>query len=311
MTGCPDVDVIVPTRNRPQLVRKTVASILSSEYPGALRVLVVHDQSEPDHTLESDASLGLVPTARTVSVLTNSRSSGLAGARNTGLLAADADLVAFCDDDDTWLPTKLLQQVRALDGEPAAELVCCGIDVRYDDTSHLRVLDQREITLTDLLRDRLTELHPSTFVMRRKAVVDGFGLVEENIPGSYAEDYEFLLRAARSHPVLNVPVVGVRVLWSKESYFTARWSTIRTALPWLLDRYPEFADVPAGEARVLGQIAFATAADHERREGTRWAFRTLRRRPLEPRAYLALGVASGLISPDSVLRRLHNGGRGI
>ena len=121
--------------------------------------------------------------------------------------------------------------------------------------------------MTDLLQDRLTELHPSTFVMRRKAVIDGFGLVEEEIPGSYGEDYEFFLRAARSHPVVNVPQVGVTVLWSKGSYFTGRWTTIRSALPWLLDRYPEFAEVPAGEARVLGQIAFATAADHERRAG--------------------------------------------
>lgn len=307
----PDVDVIVATRDRPELLRVTISSVLGSEYGGDVRVLVVFDQSAPDTSLETDASIGVELPHRRVEVITNVRTPGLAGARNSGLLAADAELVAFCDDDDTWLPGKLALQVQALDDEPTAGLVCCGIDVHYDGTSYPRVLDQHEITLTDLLRDRLTELHPSTFVMRRRAVVDGFGLVEEEIPGSYAEDYEFLLRAARSHPVVNVPVVGVRVLWSKASFFTARWSTIRAALPWLLDRYPEFSDVPAGEARVLGQIAFATAADHERREGARWAFRALRRRPLEPRAYLALGVASGLVSPDWVLRQLHRSGRGI
>ena len=102
-------------------------------------------------------------------------------------------------------PHKLTGQVDALAAEPDAEFVCCGIEVHYDGESHPRVLDQRHITLTDLVRDRLTELHPSTFVMRRKAVVEGFGLVEEEIPGSFGEDYEFLLRAARRHPIVNVP----------------------------------------------------------------------------------------------------------
>ncbi len=311
MTEFPDVDVVVATRNRPELLRTTISSVLASDYPGVVRVLVVFDQSDPDPTLETDQSLGATPHDRRIEVLSNTRTPGLAGARNSGLVAAQAELVAFCDDDDTWMTTKLRRQVSALTDEPTAEFVCCGIDVHYDGVSHPRVLDSRAITLTDLLRDRLTELHPSTFVMRRKAVLDGFGLVEEEIPGSYAEDYEFLLRAARRHPIINVPEVGVRVLWSKASYFSARWTTIRAALPWLLDRYPEFADVPSGEARVLGQIAFATAADHERRASVHWAWRAWRRRPLEPRAYLALGVASGLMSPDWVLRQLHRTGRGI
>jgi hypothetical protein len=141
-------------------------------------------------------------------------------------------------------------------------------------------------------------------------VIEGFGLVEEEIPGSFGEDYELLLRAARRHVILNVPEVGVQVLWSSRSYFTARWPTMRSGLTWLLERYPEFEDVPSGEARIAGQIAFAAAADKDRRAGARWAWRALRRRPVEPRAYLALAVAGGL-SPEWVLRRLHSVGRGI
>jgi glycosyltransferase involved in cell wall biosynthesis len=309
MTPLPDVEVIVPTRDRPALLRSAVRSILSSEYAGDIRVLVVFDQSEPDQSLPGEDGLGIGP-GRQVEVLSNGRSVGLAGARNTGLLAAQAELVAFCDDDDVWLPRKLDRQVQALLDNPDAEFVCCGIDVFYDGRSHPRILQRDEVTLTALLRDRLTELHPSTFVMRRKSVVDGFGLVEEEIPGSYAEDYELLLRAARQHPIVNIRDVGVRVLWSKGSYFSNRWSTWRSGLTWLLQRYPEFHDVPAGEARIAGQIAFASAADNDRREGLRWAWRALRRRPTEPRAYLAVAVAAGL--PASwVMRRLHNMGRGL
>jgi glycosyltransferase involved in cell wall biosynthesis len=306
MTGSlPSVSAVVPTRDRPELLRAALDTILGQDYPGPIEVVVVYDQSEPDSSLETD------DPHRRVRVITNARSVGLAGARNTGILAATGELVAFCDDDDEWLPGKLAAQVTALAEEPGAEFASCGIRVSYDDRLVDRPLALRRVSLSALLRDRMTELHPSTFLMRRDAVVDGFGLVDEEIPGSYAEDYEFLLRAARRAPLVNLPTPYVLVRWHKRSYFAQRWETISTALQWLLGRYPEFATVPAGEARVAGQIAFAQAAMGNRRDAMRWARRTLACNPREPRAYLALAVASRAVHPDRVLRTLHKRGRGI
>ena len=50
-----------------------------------------------------------------VLVISNDRKPGLAGARNCGILATKPSYVAFCDDDDRWLPGKLRAQV---DGRP-------------------------------------------------------------------------------------------------------------------------------------------------------------------------------------------------
>jgi GT2 family glycosyltransferase len=244
-------------------------------------------------------------------VVPNTRTPGLAGARNSGIDASTGELVAFCDDDDEWLPGKLAAQVAALAADPNAQFVCCGIRVSYDGNTVDRVLQKDRITLDDLLRDRMTELHPSTFLIRADALRDGFGLVDEEIPGSYAEDYEFLLRAARSAPLLNLRTPSVLVRWHKRSYFAQRWDTISEALQWLLERYPEFGGQPAGEARVTGQIAFARAASGDRRGALRWARRTLRHNPREPRAYLALAVAGRVVRADAVLRTLHKRGRGI
>ncbi len=230
MTQQPSVSVVVPTRDRPELLRAAVRAILAQDYPGPIEVVVVFDQSAPDESL---TELGSDP-ARAVRVIRNSRTPGLAGARNSGTLAAEGELVAFCDDDDEWLPGKLAAQVDALAGDPAAEFVCCGIRVSYDGHTVDRVLDKDRITLDDLLRDRMTELHPSTFLIRATALRDGFGLVDEEIPGSYAEDYEFLLRAARSAPLINLRTPSVLVRWHKRSYFAQRWDTISEALQWLL-----------------------------------------------------------------------------
>ena len=52
--------------------------------------------------------------------MTNERTPGLAGGRNSGILAGSGELVAFCDDDDEWLPTKVEKQVEALAGAVGA-----------------------------------------------------------------------------------------------------------------------------------------------------------------------------------------------
>ena len=53
------------------------------------------------------------------------------------------------------------------------------------------------LNFEDLLKSRVFAAHPSTVLVRRKAMLERIGLVDEEIPGSYGEDYEWLLRAAR------------------------------------------------------------------------------------------------------------------
>jgi glycosyltransferase involved in cell wall biosynthesis len=300
----PSVTVVVPTRDRPELLRQAIDAILGQEYPGDVRVIVVFDQSEPQ------LSLVRADEHRGVLVRSNTRSPGLAGARNSGISIADTDLVAFCDDDDHWLPGKLQAQVEALRTHPNAVLAGCGIRIQYDGESVDRLPATTTVTFRDLLRSRLSELHPSTVLVRRKAL-ETIGLVSEEIPGSYAEDYEWLLRVARAGDIVMVGEPLVSVLWHRKSYFVARWQMIVDALTWLLAHYPEFQQEPAGAARVEGQIAFASAAQGKRRDAVRWAMRTLRHNPREMRAPLALGVAAGLAKPDTVLRALHKRGKGI
>jgi glycosyltransferase involved in cell wall biosynthesis len=300
----PSVTVVIPTRDRPVLLATALAGIAAQDYPGRLDVVVVYDRTEPYEGVLEAAEVS-------VTGIVNTRKPGLAGTRNTGILAATGELVAFCDDDDCWLPGKLVRQVAAWRSAPEASLVTCGIQVRYgQDVVTDRVLTRTRIGVADLLRDRLTELHPSTFLMRREDVLDRIGLVDEALPGGYAEDYDFLLRAAKCGPVVNVAAVGVIVLWHPQSFFDSRWETVSDALRVLLAKHPEFAGDRRGAARIHGQIAFAEAARRRRGAALREAARTMRYNPAEPRTLLAAAVAAGVPS-ELVIRTLHNRGRGI
>lgn len=316
----PSITVVVATLGeRPDMLAQALRGIASQDHQGALDCIVVLDRVAGSDIREVEGALGerrqaiaAIVEAGQHQLIDNERTRGLAGSRNTGIMAAKGDLVAFCDDDDCWLPGKLEAQIAALDAAPEAALVCCGIVVEYGETVMERVHPERVVTFPQLLRSRLMELHPSTFVARRAALMDGIGLVSEDFPGSWSEDYELLLRAARRGPIVNVPMPLVRVRWHPNlQAMSDSWPVMMRALPILLDRYPEFRTVPPGYARVAGQIAFAAAASGHRRVALRWAWRALVANPREPRTYLALAVASGAVGADRVSRRLRRRGRGL
>ena len=92
----PSVGVVIPTRNRPELVRKAIAAVRDQRYPGDLKILVVYDQTEPDYLLASSPAAGSSPA---LVVLNYWRTGVLAAGSTTIILLVNAVVVAFCDDD--------------------------------------------------------------------------------------------------------------------------------------------------------------------------------------------------------------------
>lgn len=305
MSSYPLISVVVPTRDRPELVRRAVASILQQEYPGELECLVVFDQSEP---VAPDVA---VPRGRQLRLIVNDRTPGLAGARNTGVLASSGGILGFCDDDDEWLRQKARLQVDALRRNPANDVVACGMYVRRGRRRIVRLPPQREVTFQDLLRSRRMEIHPGTILVRRDAFLNKIGLVDEEIPGGYAEDYEWMLRAARLGDLVTIPEPLAQIDWGRSSWFVGRWELVASALRYLLEKYPEFEQEPIGLARIYGQISFALAASGDHRVARDYARRCLRLDVRQPRAYLAFLVSLRILPPRSVVHAANMLGRGI
>jgi glycosyltransferase involved in cell wall biosynthesis len=299
----PDVDVVIATHNRPELLRVALSAVLEQTYPGHIHAHLVFDRSEPDLSLVSSTP------KRSVRVVTNTRTPGLAGARNTGILDGEAPFVAFCDDDDEWLPTKVEKQVAALGTGPALTSVT-GIIVQYGDHEVVRVPEAGDVTLANLVRDRVMEAHPSTVLVRRSALMGAVGLVDEEIPGSYGEDFDWIMRAAEAGSFAVVEEALVKVRWG-QSLFSQNWQTIIDAIEYGLKKHPAFSADPRALGRLYGRKAFALAALGHRRPALRQTWRTLRVSPRERRAYLAGAVALRLVSAERLMRIAHSRGHGI
>lgn len=305
MTAQPSVCVVIPTHGRPEEVRRAIASVQAQDYDGDVEVVIVHDGEEPDSALVTAGS------RRPVRVMRNNRYPGLAGSRNSGILASSADLVAFCDDDDYWEPSKLRRQVEVLADEPGAAVVSCSIIVEYQGRSTPRTAGVDRVTHAMLVRSRMAMLHSSTLLFTRSSLLGQLGLINEEIPGSQNEDWDILLRAAALRPILHVDDPLVHVVWGRASFFSRRWDTKIASSIWMLEHHPQVAADPVAAARLMGQIAFAHACSGNRRQAWLWSARVSRKRLVQPRWILASAVAVWPRSGELVLGMLHRVGRGV
>ena len=115
----PLVSVIVPVWNGERFLAEALDSILAQEYE-PLEVIVVDDGS-------TDGSAAIAQARDVRYYVQPNRGPG--AARNTGVAAAQGELLAFLDQDDVYLPGKLALQVETLAKRPEIGFVFTRIDV--------------------------------------------------------------------------------------------------------------------------------------------------------------------------------------
>lgn len=201
----PRVSVVIPTYNRAALCARAVRSALAQTLKD-VEVIVVDDGST-DGTRERLAS----EFGSAVRVLCQSN-AGVSAARNAGVRAARAPLIAFLDSDDTWHVDKLEAQVAWLDSHPDFALVLCDLAIVRTDGSLAGTLSRRSRLPRDgdILADvlRAPALVPSTVLVRKRAFeeVGGFDADLRT-----AEDVDLHLRIAARHKIglLDRPLVTI------------------------------------------------------------------------------------------------------
>lgn len=301
----PAVTAVIPTHNRPEQMKRALESVLQQQYAGTIEVIIVFDAEQP---YLPDVE---IPDGRSVTVTVNERSRGLAGARNTGILTASHEYVAFLDDDDWWLPNKLASQMPLF--EAGTDVLLVGTAMILDDgeRQHERLIPVKDVTHAALLRDRMAGLHSSTFVFRTSGLKGEVGLVDEDLPGSYGEDYDLLLRTSKAGAIAVVNQPLVSVTWSQNSYFFGKWGAYADGLTYLLNTHEGFKRDEKAHARLAGQIAFARASNGESRLAREWVWTAVRRDLTQIKAWLALAISLRLMSAPWVTRTVQRLGKGI
>jgi glycosyltransferase involved in cell wall biosynthesis len=113
----PFVTVLITTYNYGQFIEQAVDSVLAQEYPhNKIQILVVDDGSTDD-TSERVKKYG-----SRIEYL-QKPNGGQASALNLGIARARADIIAFLDADDLFVPEKLARVSEAFGRNPALGMV--------------------------------------------------------------------------------------------------------------------------------------------------------------------------------------------
>lgn len=191
----PSVSIIIPTRNRPQLLPRAVESARAA---GSDVEIIVVDDASQDETASVCRELPGIKYIRL------DRNQGVAGARNVGILASSAEFIAFLDDDDLRLPGSLDLQAARLAAAPDAGFVCGAMliaDQNYQLTGEISSPPPTSGDAFWQLLELDFPVMPLSVVIRKQCFLS-VGLLNRHLCG--IDDWDILVRIAELFSVVTM-----------------------------------------------------------------------------------------------------------
>ncbi|HEY9704613.1 MAG TPA: glycosyltransferase family A protein, partial [Allocoleopsis sp.] len=111
----PLVSVIIPVYNGDRYLKAAIESVLCQDYE-PIEIIIIDDGS-------TDNSAKIAQIFGDKINYFYQENSGVAVARNTGILRSKGELIAFIDQDDLWTENKLTLQIDYLMKNPNIGLI--------------------------------------------------------------------------------------------------------------------------------------------------------------------------------------------
>ena len=284
----PRISVIIPTRNRADLLKRSVLSVLAQTFTD-LELIVVNDAST-DHTADVLATI----TDPRLSVVHRTAGTGAGAARNAGVAQATGDFISFQDDDDYWLIQKLERQIQLFDERPDVQwnLACfvrlTGTGVQYiGDEPRFSTLDFRR-GIYDGGPDWSLISTPSWLI--RRSFLDDVGHFDERVRSF--DDWELALRMWRRER----PVIVNEPLWVQDWRIGGGLihATLKRAndLRMIMEKHADlWADQRTTQARMRYYIGRIESEHLPAPAGRKEIVRSLRLNPFRLKAWWGLGLS--------------------
>ena len=174
------ISVVLPTYNRLPFLRRALDSVLAQSL--SPQEVIVVDDGSTDNT-----AAAIENEYREVKIFRQDN-AGVSAARNTGIKAAVGNWIALLDSDDEWLPTKLEEQIDALEKEDGIRL--CHTDeiwIRNGTRVNQMKKHQKEGGQIFARCLPLCCISPSSAMLHR-TIFDDMGFFDESLPACEASD---------------------------------------------------------------------------------------------------------------------------
>lgn len=256
--AAPAVSIVLPTHQRAALLGRAIDSVLAQTFED-FELLVVDDGS----TDATPAVLAAYTDPR-LRVLRHDTNRGAAAARNRGIGAARAAVLAFQDSDDEWVPDKLERQMGLLATCPPTVAVVYSDMERVHRDGRITYFRSPAVQPGRLLDDasgfyQVCGLGIQATLIRR-ACFEAVGGFDERFPA--LEDLELFIRLSRRYEFRHLAVPLVRYHETEGLSANLRAKVIARRL--LLELYG--TDLAHADAAFLDREQAALAAAARRLE---------------------------------------------
>jgi glycosyltransferase involved in cell wall biosynthesis len=291
------VSVVMPTHNRAQMLSRAVKSVLAQSHKD-LELIIVDDAST-DETAEVVAS---IDDDRVVA-LTNPECLGGAASRNRGIEIARGEYVAFLDDDDLWLPSKLEKQVSRFAELPRRVGVIYTGHCYVSENTQNVVWNQFPINkgnvLVALLKGCITT--SSTAMIRRELLHEVRGFDPE-LPA--AQEWDLWIRLAKICEFDYVPQVLVMLYIHGKQLSTDLAGKIR-ARKMLLEKYLEtIKQHPLILADHYKRLGVLNILSGQKSAGRKYLLKSLRTNPRSLNCLTHLGLSFLPLIYEPIVRKV-------
>jgi glycosyltransferase involved in cell wall biosynthesis len=279
MMDAPRVTVIIPTHNRAAFLTQAVESVQRQTFED-WELLIVDDGSTditPQVMQECAAHDRRVRGVR-------QPNQGGAIARNVALRLARGEFIAFLDDDDEWLPTKLERQLEAVEQSGRIGLVACGAyRISPSEAEAAEWPDFHDEPPLNVLMRVGCIIRSFSGILFRRQCIETVGLL--NPAYSVAHDFDFYLRLARVYDFAVVPEPLYRYRLH-DTNISKNGPKVRLEVIQVLQAARPSADRAnrRNVDRRLATLCYAAAVEavdrHQLRQAACWYVQALRYNPL-------------------------------
>ena len=194
------VSVVITTYNGTDSIERAIKSVLNQTYR-SIEVIVVDDNGLGSiNQIKTETIVKKFPSVIYIPHKINKNGSA---ARNTGINVAKGKYVAFLDDDDAFMSTKIEKQVVALEKCTNEYAVCyTGILVHYNNGKVRELIqDESGYLFTQILR---REIHIGTSVlMIKRDVLKKMNGFDESFRRH--QDWEVMDRLSKEYNFVAIP----------------------------------------------------------------------------------------------------------
>jgi glycosyltransferase involved in cell wall biosynthesis len=230
------ISVVIPTHNRPAMLRQAIESVLASPLIASPDQIIVIDD-DPGNGDTADLVRTFGATYQQVCHRNAARS------RNAGWRQARTPYIAFLDDDDLWLPGNMESQLEALRSNPKAAIAYAMAKAVTESLDALYGNYPSPPLPSGHVPNKLHLSYPQigTVLFRRDALSGANGF-DERI--RYYEDADLMIRIASRHEIVGVEMLGIlyreRVpsraradyFWSDPRREVIRWRPQHVGVQW-------------------------------------------------------------------------------